>query len=227
MAREIGRYRIIESSKIQVIWNGIDSMPFVTRHDTQALRESLGIPAGAPVVGTVGRLTEIKRQDVLLRGFAELRKSYPAAHLLLVGEGPMRKTLEQLATTLEIGPWVHFAGYQAQTAPYLQIMDVFALTSRSEGLPQAAIEACFAEVPVVVSAVGGLPELVEHGKTGMLFQAGNVAELTEALDEMLAQRDRAAQLAKQAKAKASARYEIRRMAEEYHAYYMERLGFCD
>jgi glycosyltransferase involved in cell wall biosynthesis len=225
MARAVEASRIVAARKLRVICNGIDSDPFTRRHDTAALRLTLGIPDDAPVIGAVGRLAEVKRFDVLIRGFAKMRDLHPNAHLVIVGDGPLKSELSALATSLGIGPSVHFAGCQLETAPYFQLMDAFALTSRTEGLPQAAIEASFTGVPVVASRVGGLPELVDEGRTGLLFEAGNTAELAAALHRLLSEKALARQLAHAAFQKVQSRFEVGRMADEYHRDYLELLGW--
>src|SRR5262249_21327275 len=129
----------------------------------------------------VGRLSEVKCHDVLLRTFARLERQLPGAHLLLVGDGPLRTDLAQLAQRLGVAGQVRFAGYQAQPERFLQVMNVFALTSRSEGMPRAVLEAWAAGVPVVASRVGGLPELIADGQTGLLFPPGDENALARAL----------------------------------------------
>src|SRR5262249_6549454 len=135
--------------------------------------------------GTVGRLNEVKCQDLLLRAFAQVVVASPQTRLLLVGDGPMRGDLERLADQLGVAESVHFAGYQAQPERFLAIMDVFALTSRMEGLPLAILEAWAAGLPVVASAVGGVPDLIEHSRTGLLFQSGNESELVAHLNDLV------------------------------------------
>src|SRR5206468_12258977 len=108
---------------------------------------------GARVIGTVGRLAEIKCQDLLIRAFARIREAAPDAHLVLVGDGPLRCPLGELADGLGLGRSIHFVGYQTDTVKYLSIMDYFALTSSSEGTPQAVLEASVAGLPVVASRV--------------------------------------------------------------------------
>jgi glycosyltransferase involved in cell wall biosynthesis len=169
MARAIVTHRIVPRRKVYLIGNGIDPARFQVRGERDLLRASLGIPAGAPVIGTVGRLTEIKRQDLLLRAFARLKVQVPSGHLIVVGDGPLREQLGRLATSLGLASSARFVGYQRQPERYYQAMDVFALTSRSEGIPQALLEALAAGLPVIASRVGGVPEVVEDGRTGLLF----------------------------------------------------------
>jgi len=223
MVAAVRASRIVPERKIRVIFNGIETAQFLRPHDTQTTRRQLGIPDDAPLIGTVGRLTEIKRQDVLIRGFALLKQKYPAAHLLLVGEGPLRAELENLAAACEVRDGVHFAGYQSPTAPFIQAMTIFALTSRSEGMPQAAIEAAVSGLPIVASRVGGLPELIEDGRTGLLFPVGDDRALASALEQLLAHPDRARRIGQAARQHAVGRFDISRMADDYHRHFTELL----
>ena len=224
MAAWVVSHRIVPRRKIRVIFNGIDTACFREPCDAEAVRQALERPPGVPVIGTVGRLNEIKCQDVLIRAFARVREREPEAHLILVGDGPLRQPLGELAVGLGLDGCVHFAGYCPQTAPYLRAMDIFALTSRSEGMPQAALEAQVADVPVVAARVGGLPELIDHGRTGLLVDPGDEAALAEALLGLLSDRERARQMSEAGRQQVEARFDIGRMAAEYHRDSLELLG---
>jgi glycosyltransferase involved in cell wall biosynthesis len=213
--------RVAPASRIGVVVNGVDLTKF-NRCSTavaDALRATLGIPRAAPVVGTVGRLAEIKRQDLLLRGFARLRERRPDAHLLLVGEGPVGDDLRRLAADLGLSDSVHFAGYQGQPESYLAVMDVFALTSRSEGMPVAVLEAWAARVPVVASRVGALPEMIESGRNGLLFDFADEAGLVRLLETCLGDRALADGLRAAGHADVEARYSLAAMARAYRREY--------
>jgi glycosyltransferase involved in cell wall biosynthesis len=216
--------RVAPARRVRVIQNGIDTERFLIPTDPLATRRALGIPEQAPVVGTVGRLTEVKRQDILLRAFARVRARTPDAHLLLVGDGPLLGDLRDLAGQLGLCECVHFAGLRPHSAPYLRAMDVFALSSRSEGMPQALLEAAVVGVPAVVTAVGGVPEVVEHGRTGLLVQPGDEAALAEGLGHLLADRAEAARLGAAAREKVQASYSVGRMAHDYHQDFLRLLG---
>jgi glycosyltransferase involved in cell wall biosynthesis len=224
MASAVKQYKIVPRRKVRVIRNGIEVASYAQQYDVAATRHSLGIPLDAKVVGTVGRLTEVKQQDLLIRAFAAVKIRHPNAHLLLVGDGPLMHSLQGLSADLGISECVHFLGYQSVTAPYQQSMDVFALTSRSEGMPQAALEACVAGVPVVAPWVGGLPELVDHGRTGLLFPPGDQQSLVDALCEMLAYPDRARELGQAGKARVEAMFDVCTMAAVYHRQFLDCLG---
>ncbi|HVT79143.1 MAG TPA: glycosyltransferase, partial [Phycisphaerae bacterium] len=178
-------HRIVPSSKLVVVENGIDVSKSAPPASVSAVRAALGIPPHALVVGTVGRLAAVKSQDVLLRGFSRLSGQ---PHLLLVGGGPLEAGLRALAHALNIAGRVHFAGYQSDPTPYLHAMDIFALTSSSEGMPLSILEAWAASLPVVGSRVGGLPALIEDQATGFLFDAGDDEALARVLGTLLSDR---------------------------------------
>ncbi|HJZ56526.1 MAG TPA: glycosyltransferase, partial [Gemmataceae bacterium] len=185
MADWVTGHGVVPRHKVRVIHNGIDTAAYRDGDDSAATRAALNIPPTAPVVGTVGRLVEIKRQEVLLRAFARLLPRVPAAHLVLVGDGPRRDELGALAIDLGIAHRVRFAGHRPSSAPFLHAMNAFALTSRSEGMPQSLLEAGVAGVPVIASAVGGIPEVVTPGETGLLFSSGDDAALADGLMRLL------------------------------------------
>jgi sugar transferase (PEP-CTERM/EpsH1 system associated) len=207
----------VAEGRVCLIQNGIDISKFADAVcDPAALRHSLSIPPEAPVIGTVGRLSEIKRQDVLICAFARVRDTFPDAHLVIVGDGPLLQDLRALADGIGIGEVVHFVGYQPHSAPYLRAMDVFALTSRSEGMPQAVLEACVMGLPVVASRVGGLPEVINDGVTGILCEPEDDQGIAIALCDLLANPRKRRELGAAAKARVETTFSVARMAGEYH-----------
>jgi glycosyltransferase involved in cell wall biosynthesis len=224
IAADLRGYHVVAPSKVGVIANGIDTATFARPTDAAGLRRELGIPAAASVLGTVGRLSEIKRQDRLLRAFAELRQTFPDAHLVLVGDGPLRDDLRQLAGQLKLETCVHFTGSQLQPERYLHLMDVFALTSRSEGMPVSVLEAWAAGRPVVASRVGGLPEMVRAGETGLLYEQDDQAALVAALARLLSDTALARRLGEAGRQYVEGRFTLRHMFAEYERHYRELLG---
>lgn len=220
---EMSSRRIVPVHKLSVILNGINTDPFREAVDRTEVRAAFGIPANAPLIGTVGRLNEVKNQELLIRAFARVRLEVPAARLLLVGDGPLRADLTGLAARLGVGDAVHFAGYQSRPERFLATIDVFALTSRTEGLPLAVLEAWAAGLPVVASAVGGLPDLVTDGRTGLLFPSGDEAALAVLLRGLLRDRARRHALGEAGQNEVFERYDLRRMAAEYEAQYQALL----
>jgi glycosyltransferase involved in cell wall biosynthesis len=216
MADEARKYRVVPARKIRLIRNGIETASYREAGDPQALRRRLGIPPEAAVVGSVGRLAEIKRYDVLIRSFARLKEHCPEAHLVVVGDGPEKPALERLAGGLGLEKWVHFAGYQTNVSEYLHAMNCFAMTSSSEGAPQAVLEASVARLPVVASRVGGLPEVIDDRRTGILYPPGDEGALARELLGVLRDKALARRLGDAASRRVQDLYGVARMAREYH-----------
>jgi len=204
---------------VDVVLNGIDTDRYGGRSRRREIRDALDIPAEARVIGTIGRLTEVKRQDLLLQAFARLPLAGGNEWLLIVGDGEERARLEVLAAELGIRERTVFAGYQAHPEHYLQAMDLFALTSRHEGMPLALLEAWAAGLPVVSSAVGGVPQLVKHGQTGLLFESSNAEALTMALAQVLNDPLLSDRLAAAGRAVVTKCYSLERMANDYEKRY--------
>jgi glycosyltransferase involved in cell wall biosynthesis len=209
----------VESAKVLVVPNGIATADPVDPAEVGRARQSLGLPDGAPVVGTVGRLAEVKRQDLLLQAFARVRAGRPSTRLVLVGDGERRAELEALAGELGLTDAVRFAGYQPRPEAYLRLMDVFALTSRTEGMPMALLEAWAAGVPVVASRVGGLPELIREGETGLLFDFPDADALAALLRRVLDDPTLAQSLGAGGRREVEEKYDERAMARTYAAHY--------
>ncbi|MFL5342201.1 MAG: glycosyltransferase [Gemmataceae bacterium] len=223
IAQAVTRWHIVPQRDTKVIPNGIRTEIFADQSPRPVVREEAHIPAEVPVVGTVGRLNEVKRQDLLLQATARLRGRFPGLHLMLVGDGPERARLEREAAELGIREFVRFAGCQPNPERFLSAMDVFALTSRSEGLPVALLEAWAAGLPVVSSAVGGIPKIVTQDVNGLLFRNGNVAALTAALAALLAQPEQARRLGDAGRAVVRTHYSLETMAAEYEGGYRQLL----
>ncbi len=223
IADAVRAYRTVPGRKVVVVPNGIDTAAFATKADCESMRRDLGSPPGVPVIGTVGRLNEVKSQDLLIRSFAEISNHNPKPHLLLVGDGPERNPLQQLAENLGIADRVHFAGYQPRPERFLHDMAIFALTSRHEGMPLAILEAWAAGLPVVASRVGGVPRMVTQGQTGLLFDSGDEAALRELMIRLLRSPDEARRLGEAGREFVRSRFDLRVMAETYEQHYRNLL----
>jgi glycosyltransferase involved in cell wall biosynthesis len=140
---------------------------------------------GRPVVGLVGRLVPEKGVDVFLRAAALVSAVVPQARFLVVGDGPLRPDLEHRAAVLGLAGAVTFTGYRSDAPRLLAGLDVLAVPSRSDGSPLVVCEAMAAGVPVVASRVGGLPDLVEDGGSGLLVRPGEAEDLARALVSLL------------------------------------------
>ena len=164
-----------------VIPNGID----VSQYAAGEARERPQPLTGCPIVGTVSSLTPEKGVDVLLRAMSLLVDRFPNLQLYVVGDGPLRSQLEKEAKDLAIDARVYFAGIDNEVQSWLSSTDVFVLPSRSEGMGRVLQEAMACDVAVVASRVGGIPELVQDGITGLLVEPDDPAALAQAIGELL------------------------------------------
>jgi glycosyltransferase involved in cell wall biosynthesis len=161
------------------------------------MRASLGIDANARLAGVIARLTEQKGHRYLFRAMAS--PELADMQLIVVGDGDLRDVLKADAQALAIAPRVHFLGARRDLGDLLAAMDVFVMPSLWEGLPLSMILAMGAGLPVVATAVAGIPEVVENGKTGWLVPAGSVVGLSQALTEVFANRVRASEVGQAAR----------------------------
>jgi glycosyltransferase involved in cell wall biosynthesis len=151
----------------------------------------------------VARLRPQKAHERFLRAFRTVRDRLPDARALLVGDGPSRRELERLVDELGLASAVRFVGAVADTRPYLAEATVVALTSPYEGSPNALLEAMASGRPVVATAVGGVPELIEHGREGLLVEPTDEA-VASALTEVLGDPESASRMGARARARAEA-----------------------
>ncbi len=164
--------------KTRVIYNGISTVRFEPGPDRDAARAVLGIAAGSRVIGTLGALTSVKDHATLLRAHARL----PADVLCVIaGEGPLMTELTRLAAELGTSDRVVFAGFASDPASVLAAIDVFCLSSVSEGLPLSLIEALAARRPAVCTAVGGISEVLAKARGGRTVGVRDPDALAEAL----------------------------------------------
>jgi glycosyltransferase involved in cell wall biosynthesis len=155
------------------------------RSDAGALRRELGLPPGARIVLSVGRLSKEKGHADLIRAMGYTRAQRPEAVLLIVGDGPERQRLEHLCTRLSLVESIRFVGYRNDVTPYYEAASVFALTSHSEGSPNVLLEAMAAGVPIVATAVGGVGEMIRHQEHGLLVPRGDVEGIASGVVELL------------------------------------------
>jgi len=204
---------------LPVIPNGIpveSYAPDATRRARWRQRE--GFPVDAVLIVAVAGLRPQKNLALLIRAFAQLELSCPL-HLLLVGSGEQEGMLRQLVEQLGLNGRVHFLGVRADIADVLNACDLFALASRWEGTPMAIMEAMASGLPVVSTAVGGVPELVQHGYSGLLVPPDEESALRDALQQLLDDAALRHQMGLQALDYAKAHFDIRHTARQYEALY--------
>ena len=186
---EAGRQGLVRlglaPERLAVVHNAVDVRGLQQEVGPSA-RTELGLSAEEPLVISVGRLSPEKAHADLIEAMRLMRDRGTRAHLALVGDGPERERLAQAAAAAGIADRVHLMGQRPKVAPLLRGADVFALPSLTEGLPNAVLEAMAVGLPVVATTVGGVPELVLDGATGLLVPAADPPALAEALARALA-----------------------------------------
>jgi len=212
-ASTILQHEGVPASRIEVIANGIDAHRFAARASYRPISTVL----------TVANLRAEKAHEVLLQAAATLLGTHPHLRFLIAGDGPRRTTLQALADALGISDRVVFLGHQEDIPSLLAQADAFVLPSRSEAFPNGAIEAMAAGLPVVASAVGGLLDLIEPGRTGLLVPPDDVRALTEAIGGLVSAPARAAALGAAARDEVVRRYSFERMVRSFEDLYFSQL----
>ncbi len=217
---------IAPAEKIAVIRLGLDlearlAAPPDAR---EALRGDLGIGAQTFLVAWLGRMTEIKRADDLLRAFAQLQSNVPDSGLLVVGDGPLRGELEALARELGVAEHCYFTGFRSDVGAIYAASDVVVLTSANEGTPVSVIEAQAAGRPVVSTDVGGVRDVVEDGVSGFVVAPGDMDAVAERLADLARQPDLRERMGREGRTRAGTRYSVPRLVGDVDRLYRELLG---
>jgi glycosyltransferase involved in cell wall biosynthesis len=196
-----------DPAKVDVIYNAVDFAQARAAAGRDATRAALSLGSDARVAGVIARLTPQKGHRFLFDALATNR-SLADVHLLVVGDGELRSTLEHMVGERGLDTRVHFVGARRDLGDLLAAMDVFVLPSLWEGLPLSLVLAMGAGVPVVSTTVAGIPEVVQHGKTGWLVAPGEVAELGDAIARVLNDPQTSARMAADARAQVVPRFNV-------------------
>jgi N-acetyl-alpha-D-glucosaminyl L-malate synthase BshA len=208
---------------VEVIHNFVDPALYDRSVHDPLLREQLGSNGDRAVIMHVSNFRPVKRVRDIVRIFAAVRRERPAA-LVMVGDGPERVTAEQEARDLGVQDDTFFLGKIDVVAPLLASADLFLLPSQSESFGLSALEALACGVPVVASRVGGIPEVVIDGVTGVLRDVGDVDGMAAASLDILGDRTRWARMSAAAAADARRRFSRDEMVGRYEAFYERTIG---
>ena len=217
IARHLRRVAPDAASRVEVLYLGVGPSP-APRRRREEVRRELEVSAGDPLVVTASRLAPQKNLGVMLNGLSLLPEG---VKLAVLGEGPLEAELRRSATELGVSGRVRWLGWRSDPASYISASDAFCLSSSWEGIPLAAQEAILLEVPVVASRVGGMPELIEDGKSGRLVPPGDPQALAAALHDVLFSPRRARAQATTAKERLNQRFSSQRMLERLADVYGE------
>lgn len=209
-----------DPGRLRVIGNGIDLRKFrKALYGSNKVRDELGIPLDAKVIGTVGRLSPEKGYGFFLEAAREIRAKNKNCFFLFVGDGIQRKALEEQARSLGIKDRVIFAGKRTDIPEVLSAMDIFILSSLTEGQPMALLEAMAAGIPAVSTSVGDVPKILKAGEAGLVVPPSDSMGLAKGILRLMDDPALAARLSAAAARTVGENYSSNRMAAEYRACY--------
>ncbi len=214
---EINRLPFIGTTKVIVIHNGVDDIEYVERFASRA--ELNGNISEKFWIGTIAELHKNKGLDTLIRAFADISKSHVDTALVIIGEGEERQNLKQLIRKLQLDKKVHLLGFKENASQFLKAFDVFVLPSRTEALPYVPLEAGLAQLPVIASNVGGIPEIISTGKNGVLVEANHVSEFSTSISTLLDDSTKAATFGHNLRKTVEEKFSISSMVEKTIAVY--------
>lgn len=216
LKQELARAIRIPESRCEVIPNGVDLSKFSTTRD-YTLRRELGLPSGTRLVGAIGNIRAPKGYDVFLRTARILKDRSPAYRFVIAGEGSGKlfESLLTLRSELGLEQHVTFLGLRADVNNILRNLDVYALSSTTEGFSIACIEAMASGVPVVATRSGGPEEIIEEGVSGLLVRPSDPQSLADAIDRLGHDRLLAARLAENGIARVRDKYTLASMLRSY------------
>ena len=216
----------VPASRIVTIPNFLDPQSFepLSDEDRRRLLAEIGVPSGAFVIGIVARLSAVKDHATLLRAIEMLTPTIPALHCVLVGDGPERGRIEALARELGIADRVHLAGERPQLPNLHALFDVSVLCSTSEAFPNSVLEAMAVSRPVVATNVGGTPDAVRDGETGLLVPPSDPSRLAAAIRRLYEEPSLRADLGSAGRAAARSDYSASAVIGQVEALYTELAG---
>jgi glycosyltransferase involved in cell wall biosynthesis len=207
----------IEPSRREWVPNGVDTNRFspVSLDEKRALRDKLGLSVGAPLTVFIGRLVPEKQIDRLVEAWPQVRKQVPGAELLVIGSGILETRLQELASE-----GIQIPGQMEDVCPYLQAADVFVLPSSTEGLSNSMLEALSTGLGVVVTSVGGAPDVIIDGQDGLLVSPDDISELIDAVVKLLKDDDLRLRLGDSGRRVIGGKYSLTQTADQLVGLYL-------
>ncbi|MBI4640808.1 MAG: GT4 family glycosyltransferase PelF [Candidatus Tectomicrobia bacterium] len=217
---EYKAWRIGDERRVTVIPNGIDIATYKRQGgNSQDKRAELGFSGREWIIATVGRLVPIKGHTYLIAALKRVIEKVPEARLWLIGDGPLRKALEEEVEALGMARYVSFLGLRDDVPELLSAIDLFVLPSLNEGFGLVLIEAMVMEKPVVAFEVGGVPDIVIHGEVGLLVPARDVEALATAIISLEQDRALAKKMGQKGAMRVKAYFGIEVMVEKFESLY--------
>jgi glycosyltransferase involved in cell wall biosynthesis len=217
-------YRTCPEEKITVIHSGVELNKFqeYTLAEKTKLKKEVGLPEDSFVVGTAGRLVPVKGPEFLIKASQIIIPAHPNTYFLFAGDGPLKEDLQQKANEAGEEKNIVFLGWRDDIEHILSIFDVFCLPSLNEGMGRVLVEAMALGIPIVASDVGGIPDLVTHGKNGFLVPPKNPEELAKHIQILIEDEEKRKKMGETGK-KMAQRFSHKTMVEKIAELYEELL----
>ncbi len=209
----------VDPKRVVVIYDGLDQKEKPAEADRTSIRQRLGIPDAACLIGCVGSFTSEKGHSILIRGFLRINQRQPQSLLMLIGEGKLKDAHIKLAQDLGLAGKVFFPGFASDLSQLLPALDLFVFPSLQEGLGSSLLTAMAYGIPVCASRTGGIPEVVEDRRTGLLFGPGEPDSLAQAVLAAIEMPEQSQRYAQAAYQRVGNCFSVERMVEETHQIY--------
>jgi glycosyltransferase involved in cell wall biosynthesis len=214
----------VPESRCVLVENAVDTEEYLRTSGVREAKEKLGISPERILIGAVGRLSGEKGFDILIRSIDRLLEKGLDVELVIAGEGEQKCRLQQLIASLRRSDRIRLLGYRSDLLPLYEAMDVYALSSIREGLPNVLLEAMAMEVPLVATRVAGVPQLIQSGENGLLVQPNSIEELTQALARLVGDAGMRRRLGEAGRGLVEARYSFTDRTQKVRALYDRLLG---
>lgn len=211
----------IDVNLIRVIPDGIDFAPFEDKTSKDYLRQELSFEPDDFLVGIVAHLADHKGHKYLIQASQYLQEQAPKIKIIIVGEGPLRMELNQQAKNIHVEDMVFFLGFREDVPQILNSLDMFVLSSYLEGMGSSLLDAMACRLPIVATRVGGIPEVVKHGKTGLLVSPRSPKSLAKAILKLYQDRELAHRLGQKGYEEVHHKFSAESMASKSIDFYEE------
>jgi len=214
--------RIGPAAKIHPVFSGVDLAPYLSGHRSRAeMRRELGLGDADFVIGTVARLVPIKNHMLLVRAAAKICPHIPEMRFVFVGDGELRELIESEIAHLGLSNRFTITSWRSDIPDLLSAFDIFAMTSKNEGLGRAFIEAQATGIPVIGPRIGGVPEVMADGRTGYLFAPEDEDDLADKIMRLYHAKDRLPDMARECRQWVDPRFSLQVMLDKVNAIYGE------
>jgi len=210
-------------SKFHVIYNGIERTRFDKAIDRNEQRRRLGFGHGEPLIGVLSNFGMVKGHTYLLDAVPKIRKVHPEAHFILAGDGNCKEKMIQRSKAMALDGSVHFVGHREDVAELLSAFDVIVLPSLSEGFSNTLVEALYMKKAVVATDVGGNPEIIRNGTTGILIKPADADAIAAAVIDLLKDNNKARDMGTQGRALVEEKFMLDNVVRRTEDLYVQLL----